>query len=481
MTDHPGWNPPVLRTYRDGVGLSRDKLAEVMRNLDPGRLGCLPPLASAEMIRRHERGSAYPGPDYQAAYGYVFGVTPVELGFRSELPFDRRRNADAGSAGGAPVSVLPAPGAGVAWEQQSTGGAPSGHGEAATNRRDVLELLAATVGVTLAGLPVLSPAQRLLALESTASGDTAISLGEAQLSDIVARYPTTSPQELLANVVALQRFTDGVGQLSLRPAESARLWRLATLCAGLRGWLHNNAGETYAARVSLSESYRRGELLEDDQLIAWTRYMQSVVEDYAGNTNAAEKYALDGLRHAPSGPQRALILVEQIAAVHATRGDLSGVDRATNEAMEIASALPADQQKPLGNTTIMDDLRSYSAVHCATYSGTAYSRLGRPDRFSRITADAQEAAERKASHTRSYLRLDEALAIARSKDSDPEQVASLATQGVNLASDFQSAHVGTRLDSIVQATAPSGRHPAIRDLNERARTWMSERLPRTVV
>ncbi|WP_322768836.1 hypothetical protein [Frankia sp. Cr1] len=62
-------------------------------------------------------------------------------------------------------------------------------GEAATNRRDLLEALAATAGLTVAGVAVasaLTPLDRLLALDRTASGSGGLALVDAQLESIVA-------------------------------------------------------------------------------------------------------------------------------------------------------------------------------------------------------------------------------------------------------------------------------------------------------
>jgi hypothetical protein len=39
--------------------------------------------------------------------------------------------------------------------------------------------------------------------------------------------------------------------------------------------------------TSLAEAHKRADLLDDDNLIAWTRYMQSIVEDYAGKPKVA--------------------------------------------------------------------------------------------------------------------------------------------------------------------------------------------------
>jgi transcriptional regulator with XRE-family HTH domain len=364
----------------------------------------------------------------------------------------------------------------VAWSPEAADSAPSWQEEEATRRRELLEALAASAGLALAGLPVLSPAQRLSALEATASADTALSLAEADFSGIMADYLTISDRERLARIVALQRFMDGISQFSLRPAELERLWRLAAMSAGVRAWNHRNLGDADAARMSLAEAHRRGQLLDDDKLIAWSRHMQSTIEESSGNITSAERYAVDGLRHASSGPQRAVILVENIAAVCAVRGDLAGVDKAVEEAVGITSAHGPAQQSPL----ILDLLHSYDALSCATFGGAAYARLGRPDRLALVTSDARAAADRSEHQHRSIFRFDEALATARSKDPDPEQIAHLTEEGIALASDdarLSVALVGDKLNKIASSTDSRRQTPAIRELHEQAREWTRTRLP----
>jgi hypothetical protein len=464
--EHPGWEPSVLRNYRTARRYSLERLAGLIANLT-GELDFTPPLASGEMIRRHETGASFPGTDYQAAYTHVFGATPVQLGFRDAFPFESPDvhvpSGGSHTLGGASE---------VTWQGQPAD-TPSGHEEDATNRRRLMELMAVG-GVTVAAEPVLTPAERLLALEHVTSGDGALSVAEAQFTNIIEAYPFTPPPVLLGHIVALQQFTDGIGQLSLAPPGQTRLWRLAAVQAGLRGWVHNNAGQPKAARASLMEAYRRGVLLEDNQLIAWVRYMQAMVEEYDGHTKDAERYALDGLRYAGTGPQRAILLVEPLTKVSAARGDLEEVDRRVGEAGEIVEQFSAEDHGPF-EATIIDNLSSYHPVQFATASSTAYARLGRPERTSSAVSSFVPLIEARGSYRRSYLRLDQALAAIRSNDPDLERAASSAEQGLELSIPSQAAHVGRRLNMILRASEPFRTHPAIRDLAENARMWRADR------
>ncbi len=346
-------------------------------------------------------------------------------------------------------------------------------GEAATNRRDLLEALAATAGLTVAGVAVasaLTPLDRLLALDRTASGSGGLALVDVQLESIVADYPTTPPTVLLGRIAEMQQVTDALGQLSLRPADQARLWRQAGIGAGLRGWVHNNAGQTDAARLSLAEAFRRGELLEDPQLMAWTRYMQGIVEDYAGNPRGAEEYALDGLRYAPSGPQRAILLTDGVAWARAEVGDADGAVAAIDEAGAIVASLTPQQRGPI-HATIVHDLDSYHPVSFGSAAATAFAYLGRPDDVREFNAIVTSAAGTENVHQRSYVRLDEAMAVIRSKNPDPARVSALALEGLDLATPFQTAHVGRRLDLILTDARPFASDPPIRDLTDAVTTW----------
>ncbi len=135
--------------------------------------------------------------------------------------------------------------------------------------------------------------------------------------------------------------------------------------------------------------------------------MQSVVEDYAGNPRGAEEYALDGLRYAPSGPQRAILLADGLTGVRAALGDADGVVAAVDEAGAIVASLAPQQRGPL-HATIVHDLDSYHPVNFGSNAATAFARLGRPDDVREFNALVTPLAEAEGSHQRSYVRLDEA-------------------------------------------------------------------------
>jgi hypothetical protein len=275
----------------------------------------------------------------------------------------------------------------------------------------------------------------------------------------------------------LQRLTDAVqAEYLLKPADTARLWRVAGIAAGIRGWLENNAGDTKAARASLREAHRRGELIDDNQLIAWARYMQAIIEDYAGDPVAAERYALDGLRRTSKhSPQRGLILVGVIAKICATRHDQDGTEKALVRAHEIVTALPPERHGP-AHRMIADDMNTYSPAQFAAGAGSAYARLGRLDCFAEVTAEARQAADRSGTNLRVYFRTDEALGVLRSANPDPERAAGLAREGLSLASPFQTGHVIDRLEAILNASKPFKTDPAIVDLAEYGAVWRAERL-----
>lgn len=465
--DRPGWVPATLRAHRLAVGLSQEALADKLRRLDNPRTALLS--ASPKMIGQHERGEVYPGSAYRRAYSEFFGSTDVGLGFRAPLPDEDAQGYPRSGRDRLRLSRTDVP-----WQKGAADPAWSHGAEDDVNRRDLLEALALS-GVGLAATPVLTPQDRLLALESRVSGSGVLSLVENQLQSIVAAYPSTPPRILLRQIMQMQRFTDGIAQLRLRPVDEARLMRLTGVGAGLRGWVHNNAGETSAARISLAEAYKRGELLDDKQLIAWTRYMQSIVEDYAGNPEKAEEYALDGLQYTgPRSPQRALILADCVAGVKATFGDVSGVDRAISEARELMEGLKPIEHGPV-RRTVVADLSTCHPVTVATVASRAYARLGRPDRVREIVSEIAPSVESGGSHQRAYLRMDEALAVMRGESPDIYYVSSLAAEGLALATPFQTAHVGTRLDAILDAAVPFQGHAAVAELTEGARMWRTAR------
>jgi hypothetical protein len=452
--DHPGWQPATLRAAREAAGYTQEGLADAISQLQLPDF--TPPRASAQAIRRHETGRSWPSPAYRHAYRHVLHRTDAELGFR-------------------PAAQQTTPG--VAWPHSPAELPPSGHEEEATNRRDLIGIAGVAVGVTTLGLPALTTTDRLAMLERTTAGQGAVSMAENALQTIVADYLYQPPPVILRRVAALQQLTDGIThEYPLRPADQTRLWRVAGIAAGMRAWLQNNAGSTEAARLSLREAHRRGELLDDPQLIAWTRYMQATIEDYAGNTEPAEHYALDGLQHtAPNTPQRALFLGDVVAKVRATRGDVNAVHQAIDEASDILSGLSLEQRGPTTGRMIVHAMTTFSPLCFARAAGCAYGRLGRPDRFNDVTTDGRLTAERTGTPHRALFRMDQALATIRSAEPDLERTAELTREGLDLADPFQTAHVTSRLDAVIEAAQPFHSTPVIRELNDYSRMWRAER------
>jgi hypothetical protein len=350
-----------------------------------------------------------------------------------------------------------------------------------TDRRGLIGWAAAALGVPAFGASALTSDDRLALLDRAASASGAITAVEGILAAVVGDYLALPPGVVLDGLAALQQMTDAVqADRLLRPADTARLWRVAAVAAGVRGWLENNAGDVAAARSSLREAHARGDLLDDHQLTAWARYMQAVVEEYSGDPAAAERHAFDGLRRLRRAggrgrPLRAHILLVHIAEAHAGRGDPDGVEMAVAAAHDIITALPPEQHGPDAGRMIADTMETINPAAFAENAGRAYARLGRPDRFGDVTAEARRAAERAGTGRLVYFRLNEALAIGRS--AHPDRITALVRDGLALAGPFQTAHVTDRLGLIFKAVQPFETHPVIRDLADCAAAWRSARIP----
>jgi hypothetical protein len=329
-------------------------------------------------------------------------------------------------------------------------------------------------------IPELTSDDRLAVLDRAGSAAGAVTAAEGALQTIVGDYLTLPPGAVLDRVAALQRLTDAVqADYLLPPADTARLWKVAAVAAGIRGWLENNAGDTKAARASLREAHRRGELIDDNQLVAWARYMQAVIENYAGNPDAAERYALDGLRRlsragSKGRPLRARLLVNVIARTRSAKHDVDSTEKAIAESHDIVTALTPDLHGPMGRRIIVDDMSTFAPSAFAVDAGLAYALLGKPDRFDEVTAEERRAADWDGTYLRLFIRTDEALATLRSKDPDPAHAAALAREGLAFASPFQTAHATNRLRYVLDAAKPFETHPAIVDLAEYSSTWRVE-------
>lgn len=256
---HPGWTPSRLREQRTVYGLSQADLAEKIRNLELDNA----PLATPEMVGRHERGTSYPGTDYRAAYCHFFRRSEPALGFRHPLPAEKESH-DAAVCGE------------VTGIQHDERGAPE------VDRRNL---------VGLGGLVVAAACAADLSRSIARADPDPLTLDdmEAEVQDIALTYRTTPHLDLVARLDASWRAAERLLDSRVSPRVRSRLALVAGQQAFYLGTLAFDLGDDRAARGFLALAGQHATQTRDPLLIGSVAAMRSSLAYFNGaHANAAD-------------------------------------------------------------------------------------------------------------------------------------------------------------------------------------------------
>lgn len=308
------------------------------------------------------------------------------------------------------------------------------------NRR----ILEAELGRPLEDLlaPADSPILRLQP-NTTGAAD-----GVEHLEAVVAHLSALDHQEgavnVLAPAVAMYSALRDRARVHDGPARDQCL-RVAARCAELIGWLHQDSGRPDEARRWTADALDLAESAQAGELRSYILMRRSSVEVDLGDAEAARMLAERALRYGRNAADRSLAYRE-IAAACALDGDLAGMRRATDTAVDHATGLEA--RSPLAPYCTIAYLHSEA--------GASALRLG----DARLALDylTNAAARWDADQPRDRALCLARLALAHARHGQADRAVTTARQAATTARPAGSPRLARTLGQIRPALEEIGAH-----------------------
>ena len=409
---------PLLAQHRRRLGLTQEEVAE--------RLGI-----SAEMVRRHESGRAYPGERLRRIYTRIYSASEMDLGL-SLHPVTSLSGISEGIVG--PQWLAPAA---SSYYGSVPGGSPSGD--------DATGVL-----------------KRVHQLSRTIDPDITRQLS-VMAEELIRRYEELIHADILPLLVKQRAWVDELIGESNHLGQRRRLLEIAAETSGLLGYLAVGRSNFQLARAYCAEAFKLGEVAESGNLQAWARGLQSFCEYYSRDYEQALRFAQDGLAHAKSGPQSVRLAANGVARAMGKLGDADGVRRAVDHAYACLSC----NQVPDGFPSSVS-LECYSAAQAASNAATAYVSLGMWREAEAYIDKALPGLVNSTSPwSRSLIMLDQASSLVLSRDGDLEHAARLAMDAIEISAGRPIVAVHQRASEFLRdAVAQWGDNKQIRSVRE---------------
>ncbi|WP_131831300.1 hypothetical protein [Frankia sp. CcI49] len=403
-TEHPGWNPSVLRRYRLQYGLTLPTLAERIRNIDADSArerSFTPPLATAEVIGKHERGQTYPGADYRASYRHIFGTGDADLGFRHRLPAEQAQTtpqqADSPSdrAASSPPPYSGDIGGYTASRPPDTDG---------PERRIMTESEEAF--------------NFLVNAERAAARPEVLDFLTQQVRSLAIAFPTEATN-LVGPLLDAQRVAFRLLDGPTPPDQARDLYFLAAITSGLLARAGVDLSQHTTADIYARVAYLCADRADHPGLRIWVRTEQARAAYWTGAPHEALRYieAAEADVHLVHGTA-AIETAVQAARAHAALGDSAQAHAAIRRAVDLRERTRPDDLDEIGG-----ELSTPVAVQLFIASD-ALTRLPEDPRAEQAAMDAVEAfaAAGNASYgSRAGAHINLALARTRRGDVDGAQ------------------------------------------------------------
>jgi hypothetical protein len=201
-------------------------------------------------------------------------------------------------------------------------------------------------------------------------------------------------------------------------------------------------------------------MVQETDVQAWARGVQSLVCYYAGDFRQALAYARDGAQRAPRGKHRVRLAVNGEARALARLGNRDGVDEAVERAFLLLEELPPPEQVSASLT-----LDVYCPARAAGNAATAYLSIGAPDRvpaYLNLALSTFDGAGLRGPQALS--RLDLATALLRGAKPEVERACELATEALTLTTGHRYESVTQRARQFLAATDAWATTPPVREV-----------------
>jgi len=320
----------------------------------------------------------------------------------------------------------------------------------------------------------LEIAERIQWASATNVDDMTLDLFDSMILDVIDQYERVGPSRLAPHVAQHRRQVHEIMRSPQHPRQRDRLYLIACRLSCILGALALDLGQWAQARAYAIESFHLAEMVDQaDDLRAWVRATQSLIEYYACRYPDAVALARDGQRFARGGPHTIRLAVNGEARALARLGDHRGVDEAVDRALTRLADEPASPSVSSSLT-----VGAYCDARTAGNAATAYLSLGQPARAieyaTRALATFDAAGLRGP---QALTRLDLATAVIRPPGTaDPERAAALVHEALSVAQADQYQPVAQRAAEFLQSVEPWHDLPAVRDVEEAVRSrWDTAR------
>ncbi|GAA5060853.1 helix-turn-helix domain-containing protein [Nocardia callitridis] len=279
----------------------------------------------------------------------------------------------------------------------------------------------------------------------------------------IEQYETLDSASLVDGLVRQRMWIDDLLQESAPERQRRQLFDVAAQTSGLLGFITVGIGDFPLGRAYCAESFQLSGVIDDANLQAWARGLQSFCEYYSGRYDEALNYALDGLSYAGDGSQRVRLLVNGVARAYGKLGDSNGVRLAVDDAYEALSKGAVPQGVPSSIS-----LDCYSVAQVAGNAATAYVSLSMPDKAEEYARSALlEMNSSNSPWGRSLVTVDLARSHIQSKQPDVEYASSLMIDALGSSSGKAMIPLRHRAAEFVQdATDRWGKLPRLREVRE---------------
>ena len=318
-------------------------------------------------------------------------------------------------------------------------------------------------------------AGRVQWVSTTNVDDMTLDLFDSMVTDIIEQYERAGPARLALYVVGHRRQVHEIMRAQQHPRQRDRLFVTAARLSCILAAVALDLGQWAQARAYSVEAFHLAQMVDrGEDLRAWVRATQSLIEYYAGRYDNALALARDGQDTAPGGPHSIRLAVNGEARALARLGDHRGVeeavDRAFTQLADSPTAGPASPSLSLG---------PYCQARAAGNAATAYLSLADSDRAveyaSRALATFDTAGLRGP---QALTRLDMATALVSSPGTaDPERAAALAEQALRVSGAGQFQSVGQRAAEFLAAAQPWHDLPAVQAVQEAVRSGWAAAQP----
>jgi len=265
----------------------------------------------------------------------------------------------------------------------------------------------------------------------------------------IEQYETIDSSSVVGGLVKQRAWIeDLLGECS-HPRQSRQLLEIAGQTSGLLGFITAGLGNFPLSRAYCLEAFQLGGFVENMNLQAWARGLQSFCEYYAGRYDEALRYAQDGLNYAKSGPQSVRLIINGEARAFGKLGDTDGVRRAVDESY----ALIEQNNAPDGAPSSIS-LGCYSAAQVAGNAATAYVSLAMPNRVEEYVNRAlPEMSVSNSPWGRSLVIIDLARSQILSEQADLEYATALMVDALDISGGKPMIPVRRRAAEFAQDVA----------------------------